>query len=734
MLIVIRNVHVKKNIDTFKKKHILNRIQSKSFANKTKASIDIESLKKNTQNFKEPTNKLLKEIKILPKNASTKIKYTDLPKKNDDISDFSSKEVVKLQNLNTNDEKTDIEKQSKPKLFFNDIKNFKKKKVRYCANDENTSYRNKSDYKYTKVSQTSVCTNKKEVIQISGGEKSLIPKLKHQLDRTLFSPGVHYLQDPRTRIYNFSPFLKTIIKHQDFNFNLIQKFVPVDDDESLLNAALEHKKMFYSSTSSMTTTLLQFYFLLNNYNPASTNRFNFTPFSGLINFMPSSLIITPKKNKTYSIVSDKSFNTEILLSLMGNCLETVLTTDKNEFDKFRLFQNENDNISKIDPKIYNYSVYDDFLMRSQLDCFDERLPGNSTFDIKTRAVCSIRYDSGNPKIDDNQYQIWKTNGHFESFEKEFQDLIKTGALLKYTFQARIGQMDGIFIAYHNLNTFFGFQYLPLVELDKIFYNNQLHEQTRHLKLTDFNNVNLKELDDDLPTFVGESQFKISLEIWSTLLKTIIKDINDDSQSFRLIIKSIKARGKKRTTLQVFALPIFEEQIKELQSFPETFKTGFRETLKFEERVNNIRKLSQTLQKFNKNSLKNDNNKKLLSYYITIDKHTFSNTTFSSTNQYHPYPKKSNDEWNVQFSINKISNQTEAEIEKNTGNYLNLLSVASDALILSHEKFRKDQNLLSKNGNLKSVNDLKLYSNIGRARAKLWHPKDSNPVVFKSCSQ
>ncbi|KAH9179300.1 mitochondrial protein Pet127-domain-containing protein [Lactarius sanguifluus] len=37
--------------------------------------------------------------------------------------------------------------------------------------------------------------------------------------------------------------------------------------------------------------------------------------------------------------------------------------------------------------------------------------------------------------------------------------------LKYNFQARIGNMDGVFVAYHNTKKIFGFQYIPLSEMD-----------------------------------------------------------------------------------------------------------------------------------------------------------------------------------------------------------------------------------------------------------------------------
>jgi hypothetical protein len=41
---------------------------------------------------------------------------------------------------------------------------------------------------------------------------------------------------------------------------------------------------------------------------------------------------------------------------------------------------------------------DKFVMRSQLDCHDPRLPGTGVFDIKTRACVSIRMDLLNYQV------------------------------------------------------------------------------------------------------------------------------------------------------------------------------------------------------------------------------------------------------------------------------------------------------------------------------------------------
>ena len=63
-----------------------------------------------------------------------------------------------------------------------------------------------------------------------------------------------------------------------------------------------------------------------------------------------------------------------------------------------------------------------------------------------------------------------------------QDLIRS-AFLKYQFQARIGGMDGIFVAYHSTARFFGFQYLPISVMDEaLFGTTETGEQVFRLAL------------------------------------------------------------------------------------------------------------------------------------------------------------------------------------------------------------------------------------------------------------
>ncbi|WWD17763.1 hypothetical protein CI109_102204 [Kwoniella shandongensis] len=74
------------------------------------------------------------------------------------------------------------------------------------------------------------------------------------------------------------------------------------------------------------------------------------------------------------------------------------------------------------------------------------------------------------------YDISKDRGYTQSYEREYYDLLRAG-MLKFSLQVRIGGMDGIFLAYHNTSRIFGFQYVPLSEIDqRVFGSTDLAEQ------------------------------------------------------------------------------------------------------------------------------------------------------------------------------------------------------------------------------------------------------------------
>lgn len=561
-----------------------------------------------------------------------------------------------------------------------------------------------------------------------------IPRIAHGLDRVLFSPGVHFLQDPRTRIFNFTKYLEKIRPYDDFDASKFPGFVSASKDETLLKEAIKQNKTFYSSTSSMTLTLIQFYFLLNNYSthPSSAHRFKFPRFTRNALRMPLCLLVEPKgvnsKGKTvYSVSSDKSTDVEILLLALGHCLEALLTTEENEFAHYLVKPLAGDKTaSDAEPSsddadkaanVYNYSSYGGFLMRSQLDCYDPRLPGNGTFDLKTRAACAIRYDQS-PESAHTNYRISKLNGNIESFEREYNDLIKTGGLLKYGFQARIGQMDGIFIAYHSVNSFSGFQYLPLSEIDKVFYSDETVQNQIEVSYSAENVL----ANEGIASYVAESQFKVSLAIWEDVMKAIHKDFEGteyEGMPYRLIFKRetspvnnsrklVALSPQTVSHLTVFAVPLTPEKLGKLQNFASQFKTSFRENLPQDERLLNLLEAERELNALNEDVIEGV---KLFSYRVKASYHIKgANNTVPGP---HPYPKRVGEgsEWRYTIEREAGTHRTEEEVREN---YLDLMKTGAEVISMS----TKMANSKSKGSDITQI--VRKYGEVGRLRDERWN--------------
>lgn len=67
-----------------------------------------------------------------------------------------------------------------------------------------------------------------------------------------------------------------------------------------------------------------------------------------------------------------------------------------------------------------------------------------------------------------EYLLDSLRGEFNSYEREWYDMARS-VLLKYSFQARLGRMTGVFVAYHNTSQIFGLEYVPLAVMDKILF-------------------------------------------------------------------------------------------------------------------------------------------------------------------------------------------------------------------------------------------------------------------------
>ncbi|CAE6523967.1 unnamed protein product [Rhizoctonia solani] len=305
-----------------------------------------------------------------------------------------------------------------------------------------------------------------------------VPTLKHGLDRVLFNPGVHWLQDPHSRVYNFPSELQAMPAFTSFAYDRVNTFITSSKDTELTDLAKQHSKKFVGSTSSLSMILAHIYFLVSNWRDLDLDTL-----SGAFIHMPRDFSAGQKMPYTFFMrqndgiaAFDSGSQSEDpldqnVLSYIGIMLEKLLTLPKGDFDALLRHSPKElaENASIPKREAYRYSMSKSMVLRSQLDCADSRLPGTGVFDLKTRAAISVRRDIWNIEVGSG-YQIRSATGPLESFEREYYDLCRS-AFLKYSFQARIGAMDGIFVAYHNTSRMFGFQYVPLQEMDQRLFGS-----------------------------------------------------------------------------------------------------------------------------------------------------------------------------------------------------------------------------------------------------------------------
>ncbi|KAI0550879.1 mitochondrial protein Pet127-domain-containing protein [Xylaria curta] len=366
-----------------------------------------------------------------------------------------------------------------------------------------------------------------------------VPTLSYGLERVLFNPGTYHLQDPRSRVFNFDPYLSEIMPVDEFDFNALKEYVTSSKDTTLISIAKEHQKKYTGSTSSMTSMLAHFHYLLSAWRGINVSMLSRS-------IQPESLqytkimkapaaIFLHWKDGTYAIDADKEFDTANILSMLGKSMEKLLTLSKDEYERYR--HGNSDQITEEErnaEEAFHYTGFQDFMMRSQLDAYDSRVPGTGMFDLKTRAVISIRMDAkGYEK--GLGYEIRERFGQWESFEREYYDMIRS-AFLKYSLQVRMGRMDGIFVAFHNTERIFGFQYIPLSEMDLALHGTST-------------------------TLLGDYEFKLSLKLLNELLNRASQKWPE--QSLRLHFETRTSTGAP--FMYVFAKPTTSDEIAAVQN-------------------------------------------------------------------------------------------------------------------------------------------------------------------------
>ena len=373
-------------------------------------------------------------------------------------------------------------------------------------------------------------------------ETPKVPRLSHDLSRALFNPGVYQLQDPRSRVWNFDPYLGTLMPVSEFNYDALNRYITSSEDVHLREVARKNDKRYIGSTSSMSGALAHFHFLLSAFRGLNLQNLSRGFDDEGVNFTkiqrgPSAIFLR-YKDGVYAVDADKEYDSANILMSLGRSMEKLLTSDKDEFELFRKTQDatKDAQMKAKEPEAYHYSGLGQFLLRSQLDAHDPRLPGTGMFDLKTRAVAAVRM-----MIRDHEkgvgYQIKARFGTWESYEREYYDMMRS-AFLKYSLQVRMGRMDGIFVAYHNTERLFGFQYVPIAEMDLA-----IHGQAGGT--------------------LGDQEFSLSLQLLNSIFNEAT--MRYPNQSLRFHFEAREATSTSPQYMYIFAEPVTDEEIVAIQT-------------------------------------------------------------------------------------------------------------------------------------------------------------------------
>lgn len=327
----------------------------------------------------------------------------------------------------------------------------------------------------------------------------------------------------------------------EFDFAALKDYITSSKDSTLRDIAAQRNRKYMGSSSSMTGVLAHFHYLLSAWRPVNLSSLSqgfdqeLKTFTRLIR-APAAMFLR-HKDGSYAIDADKEFDSANVLMNLGKSMEKLLTLPKEEYERYR--RSHSNKITPEEeartPESYHYSTVGDFLMRSQLDAYDPRLPGTGMFDLKTRAALSIRMDARDFEKGMG-YQIKSRLGEYESFEREYYDMIRA-AFLKYSLQVRIGRMDGIFVAFHNIERIFGFQYISAAEMDHALHG-QFHKS------------------------LGDAEFRLSLKLWNKVLNKATARYPGKSLRFHFETRDSKVSGPY---MYIFYEPVTEEEIDQIQT-------------------------------------------------------------------------------------------------------------------------------------------------------------------------
>eukprot|EP01119_Soliformovum_irregulare_P000255 TRINITY_DN1018_c1_g1_i1.p1 TRINITY_DN1018_c1_g1~~TRINITY_DN1018_c1_g1_i1.p1 ORF type:complete len:570 (-),score=145.15 TRINITY_DN1018_c1_g1_i1:82-1791(-) len=333
------------------------------------------------------------------------------------------------------------------------------------------------------------------------GPRDDIPVLHHGLQRVLDSPGVHAVKDLYSDGWNFDKSIRPIHNLAHLDFSRLPPFSPPSRDINLRATAQEKNCKFVASTSSLSSALSQVYFHISSFKLPNLDGLSAQVPLKVANFTqtyckPS--IINLRTSDGVTAIDAESSSSNTVLSDLGKSMERMLTTTPEEFtQRYVAAVNKNSKLPDVKPDYFNYVKQGDFLLRSQIDCWDDRSKDKpKLFDLKTRATREIRFDVENWALH-RGYMLDCLSGKDRSYELEFYDIVRS-ALLKYVFQVRIGKMDGLFVTYHNVSEIFGFEYLNYKELEHyLFGNSDLGDFSFNMSMKVCQNI-IRQISSDFP--------------------------------------------------------------------------------------------------------------------------------------------------------------------------------------------------------------------------------------------
>lgn len=336
------------------------------------------------------------------------------------------------------------------------------------------------------------------------------PHLFHNLEKIVRTEGI-YPSDQFPKEARICPKITPEL------YKRFTNYTRPSNDKLLHSVTTAEKCKYMTGSSSLTESLQQLYYVISNFKSPDITGLGKNYDHLNMNYMsayrkPTTFLLRKLPGGIYAIDGDKGpidENAQILL-MGGIVLEGLFTTEPTIFARLCDLTKE---ISPMDKEVieassrsFRFRKIGNLIVRSQIDCEALDEEGNPfVFEIKTRATAPIRYDLNNyfKYLD---YKLTKRNGLHSSYEREYFDLIRS-ILLKYFFQIKIGKMDGAFIAHHNTDEIFGYEYVKIDEIEKrLFGCAEISEQVLKICLAMFQDI----LDDVTSKYPNDELIKVGI--------------------------------------------------------------------------------------------------------------------------------------------------------------------------------------------------------------------------------